>query len=121
MSPWINIAVSYLPDILALTKPLFTRSKSAAPGPEVLEEQIGELQAAATQNAESIKQLAVDMQKTIDTVQAAAGQLELRLNAVQATSDRLEQRLARTQQLLAAALTASVLSFLLAAWLIVQR
>ena len=107
MSPWINVAAAYLPDIIALTKPLFTRSKSAAPGPEVMEQQIAELQAAATQNAESIKQLAVDMQKTIDAVQSAATQLE--------------RRLARTQQLLAAALMASVLSFLLAAWLLVQR
>ncbi len=107
MSPWINIAAAYLPDIISLTKPLFTRSKSSAPGPEVMEQQIAELQAAATQNAESIKQLAVDMQKTIDAVQAAAGQLE--------------RRLALTQQLLAAALTASVLAFSLAAWLLVQR
>ncbi|MBN9409106.1 MAG: hypothetical protein KA795_08670 [Burkholderiaceae bacterium] len=107
MSPWINIAVSYLPDLISLTKPLFTRSKNAAPGPEVVEQQIAELQAAATQNAESIKQLAVDVQKTIDAVQQA--------------SVLLERRLARTQLLLAVSLTASALSFVLAAWLLVQR
>ncbi|RZA17293.1 MAG: hypothetical protein EOP93_13620 [Lysobacteraceae bacterium] len=107
MSPWINIAASYLPELITLTKPLFTRSKNAAPGPEMIEQQITELQAAATKNAESIKQLAVDMQKTIDAVQQA--------------SVLLERRLARTQMLLAVALTASCLSFALAAWLLVQR
>ena len=107
MSAWMSVAVSYLPEILSLAKPLFTRSKSSAPAPDVVTQQIAELQAAATQNAESINRLAVDMQKTIDVVQAAAVQLE--------------RRLARTQLLLAVALTASGLAFVLAGVVLLQR
>lgn len=108
-SAWalIKLATPYLPDILALAKPVFTRSKNPTPAPELMEQQIAELQAAATQNAESIKQLAADVQKTVEAVQAAAAQLE--------------RRLARTQLLLAVALTGSALSFVLAAWPLVQR
>ena len=44
-----------------------------------LGEQIAQLQDAATQNADSIKKLATDMQKTIEVLQVGADQAERRL------------------------------------------
>jgi hypothetical protein len=82
MSAWIGVVASYLPEILQLAKPLFTRAKPQEKTPDVLEKQIVELQNAATQNAEAIKKLALDMQHTIDALQTAAASLERRLRRV---------------------------------------
>lgn len=103
---WITIAAPYLPDIIKLARPLFTRTpqvdNSQQLRMDVIGEQIAELQDAATQNADSIRKLATDMQKTIEVLQVGA--------------DQAERRLRRASQLTLIATTVSVLAFALAAY-----
>jgi hypothetical protein len=100
MAAWFALAAPYLPDIIQLALPLFTRAKAQEKVPEVVVQQITELQNAATQNADSIKLLATEMQKTIDALQTGA--------------TLLEQKLQRTQLLAVVASTAAVLAFVIA-------
>jgi uncharacterized coiled-coil protein SlyX len=71
MAAWYALAASYLPDIIKLALPLFTRGRPQEKTPEVMAQQITELQSAALQNADSIKLMATEMQKTIEALQAA--------------------------------------------------
>jgi hypothetical protein len=85
MAAWFALAAPYLPDIIQLALPLFTRTKAQEKTPElhsqqVIVQQITELQNAATQNADSIKLLATEMQKTIEALQVGATILEKKLN-----------------------------------------
>ena len=83
MAAWYALAAPYLPDIIKLALPLFTRGKAQEKTPEVMAQQIAELQAAALQNADSIKLLATEMQKTLETLQVGAAQLDRRLQRAQ--------------------------------------
>jgi hypothetical protein len=83
MAAWYALAASYLPDIIKLALPLFTRGRPQEKTPEVMAQQITELQNAALQNADSIKLMATEMQKTIEALQAAAALLERRLHWAQ--------------------------------------
>lgn len=85
MPGWFSIAAPYLADIITLARPLFTRSKDkdADKDPNILAQQIIELQNAATQNAESVRTLATEMQKTLDALQTGATILETRLRWAQ--------------------------------------
>jgi hypothetical protein len=89
-----------------MARPLFTRTPQADNTQQlrmdVIGEQIAELQDAATQNADSIKKLATDMQKTIEVLQAGA--------------DQAERRLRRAGQLTLIATTVAILAFALAAY-----
>ena len=103
---WITIAASSLPEIIRMARPLFTRTPPADNSQQlrldVIGEQIAELQDAATQNADSIRKLATDMQKTIEVLQVGA--------------DRAERRLRRASMLTLIATTVAVLAFALAAF-----
>jgi hypothetical protein len=102
MSSWLAIAVPYLPEIINLARPLFTRDKSQEKVPEIVAQQIAELQTAVADNVESIKKLAMDMQKTIDALQRGA--------------DALEKELRHARIVNMVALTAAVLAFCLSAY-----
>lgn len=105
---WITVVAPYLPEIVRLARPIFTRT----PPPlvdlgqqrrnTVIDAQITELQDAASQNADSIGKLAADMQQTIDALQLGAA--------------RVERRLVRAQALAVIASTVALLAFGLAAW-----
>lgn len=103
---WITIAASSLPEIIRMARPLFTRTppvdNSHQQRMDVMNEQIIELQDAATQNADSIRKLATDMQKTIEVLQLGA--------------DRAERHLRRASQMTLIATTVSILAFALAAY-----
>lgn len=103
---WITIAASSLPEIIRMARPLFTRTPPVDDGHQrrmdVIGEQILELQDAATQNADSIRKLATDMQKTIEVLQVGA--------------DRAESRLRRAHQMMLIATTVAILAFALAAY-----
>ncbi len=107
---WITIAAPYLPDIIKLARPLFTRTppvdNTHQLRMDVIGEQIAELQDAATQNADSIRKLATDMQKTLEVLQQGA--------------EQAERRLRRTSAMLAVATTMAVLAFVLAAYSLAQ-
>jgi hypothetical protein len=85
MPGWFSVAAPYLADVITLAKPLFTRGKDkeAEKNLELVAQQIAELQNAATQNAESVKLLATEMQKTLDALQSGAMILEKRLHSAQ--------------------------------------
>lgn len=102
MPGWFSIAAPYLADIITVARPLFTRSKDkdTEKTPDLIAQQIAELQNAATQNAESVKLLATEMQKTIDALQQGAA--------------ILDSKLRRAQTLAIVATTVATLAFLVA-------
>ena len=104
---WITLAVNYAPDIIKLARPLFTRTPPQMDNPhqlrmDIIGSQIVELQDAATQNADSIRKLATDMQKTIEVLQLGA--------------ERAEYRLQQSNRLVLIATTIAALAFALAAY-----
>lgn len=79
MAGWLALAVPYIPEIIKIARPLFTRGSPQEKSAEVMAQQIAELQSAATQNTDSIKLLATEMQHTIDALQTGAAELEKKL------------------------------------------
>ena len=111
MPGWFSIAAPYLADIISVARPLFTRSKDNEKIPEeksreIAAQQIAELQSAAAQNSESVKKLAIEMQKTIDALQLGAATLERKLWLV--------------QTLAVVAITAAALAFIVAMYALVH-
>lgn len=104
---WIAIAAPYVPEIIKLARPLFTRTPVATDNTQqirldVVSEQITELQNAASQNADSIRKLATDMQKTLQVLQLG--------------SERMQKRLASAYVLAIIAITVATLAFGVAAY-----
>ena len=103
---WITISASSMPEIIRMARQLITRTpqvdNSQQARIDVIDEQIAELQDAATQNADSIRKLATDMQKTIEVLQVGA--------------DRAERRLRRAGRMTLIATTVAILAFALAAY-----
>lgn len=79
MAGWFALAVPYIPEIIKIARPLFTRTSTQEKSAEVVAQQIAELQTAVIQNSESIKLLATEMQHTIDALQTGASELEKKL------------------------------------------
>lgn len=79
MPGWFSAAAPYLADVVMLARPLFTRNRTGEQVPDIVVQQITELQNAATQNAETARLLATEMQKTIDSLEAGALLLERQL------------------------------------------
>lgn len=96
--PAVKAILPYLSPIIAAALPVFTSRKGdeAAAQATLLQQQIAELQSAATQNAAHIKELAGQMQVTV----AALGQ----------GSSIAESRLRRTTTLCIAAIAVSVVA-----------
>ncbi len=104
---WITIAAPYVPEIIRLARPLFTRTPPVIDNTQQLRldivvEQIKELQDAAGQNADSINKLATDMQKTLQVLQLGA--------------ERMEKRLVTANLVASIAATAALLAFAVAAY-----
>jgi len=112
MATWFTVVAPFLPDIIQMAKPMFTRDKGA----EKIPQQIRELQDAATQNADAVKQLAAEMQRTLASLQQGATQLEATLAALQERNAGLEREIRRSNQFALAAATAAMLAFALSAW-----
>lgn len=78
MIPWLTVAKAVLPhvaDIVSAAGPVFTKRRAedpAAAQPTLLQEQINELQTAAAQNTEYIKELAGQLQTTISALEEGA-------------------------------------------------
>lgn len=106
MSSWLAIAVPYLPEIINLARPLFTRNKNQGKVSDITAQQISELQTAVADNVESIKKLAMDMQKTIDALQLGA--------------DALEKKLRRAHAINIVAMTTAALAFCIAAYALAE-
>ena len=66
--PWLavgKLVLSNLDTIIGVVKPAFTRKKVDAEHMDLLNQQIAELQAAASSNAEQIKQLAAQVKELV--------------------------------------------------------
>jgi hypothetical protein len=80
--PALKAVLPHIGTIVDAAKPVFTRKKpteAAAASPDVVQQQIAELQAAASQNADNIKELAEQLQSTVAALQTSAALAESRL------------------------------------------
>ena len=85
--PALKAVLPHIGTIVDAAKPVFTRKKpadtttttAAAAGSDVVQQQIAELQAAASQNADNIKELAEQLQSTVAALQTSAALAESRL------------------------------------------
>ena len=75
--PALKAVLPHVGDIVSAAKPVFTRKKTEAA--DVQLQQIAELQAAASQNADNIKELAEQLQSTVAALQTSAALAESRL------------------------------------------
>jgi methyl-accepting chemotaxis protein len=77
--PWLAVGqllLGNLDNIIRVVKPAFTRRQADAPTtpPDLLNQQIAELQAASSNNAEQIGQLATQLKEFVATVSQSASE-----------------------------------------------
>jgi len=80
--PTLKAILPHVSDVVSAVKPVFTRKKAGvapAAGGDLVQQQIAELQAAAAQNADHIKELAAQLQSTVAALEQAAALAETRL------------------------------------------
>ena len=77
--PALKAVLPHVGDIVNAAKPVFTRKRVDVPGSDVVQQQIAELQAAASQNAEHVQELAEQLQSTVSALQKSAEIADLRL------------------------------------------
>lgn len=75
LAPALKAVLPHLGTIVSAVAPVFTRKKAdaaAANQIQLLQDQIAELQSAASQNATYIKELATQLQSTVSALERAA-------------------------------------------------
>jgi hypothetical protein len=87
MASWLAAAlkavIPHVGDILSATKPAFTKRKpEVANQPDLVQQQIAELQAAVSQQSSHIKELAAQLENTVSALESAAQVAEARLRRV---------------------------------------
>ncbi len=86
--PALKAVIPHVGDILSAAKPVFTKKRPEAPpgaGPgayDLVQQQIAELQAAASQQSAHIKELAAQLENTVAALEKAAHIAEERLRRV---------------------------------------
>jgi uncharacterized phage infection (PIP) family protein YhgE len=106
--PALKAVLPHVGTIINVAVPVFTRKSAQAAGEaQLLQQQIAELQAAASQNADNIKALAEQLQTTVGALHQAAAIAEARLR--------------RALLLCAAAIVLSGATFAVALFLILAR
>ncbi len=93
MAAWLPVlkaALPYVGNIVAAALPVFTSRKGQEASAELVSRQIAELQAAVTANAETVKGLAAQVEKTITALDAGEADLAQRLTALQDALARCE-------------------------------
>jgi hypothetical protein len=93
MAAWLPVlkaALPYIGNIVAAAVPVFTSRKELDASAELISRQIAELQAAVTGNAEAVKGLATQVERTITALDAGEADLAQRLAALQETLARCE-------------------------------
>ena len=86
MLPWLPIVKTALPiigEIVKVGRPMFTERPKNAERDELTTQQIEELQNAATQNSDSVKELAAQVKTTFEGLESAAKDLQTRLDQQQ--------------------------------------
>ena len=77
--PALKAALPHIATIISAAAPVFTRKADAANQALLLQQQITELQSAASQNAAHIKELAEQLQSTMAALEQAASIAETKL------------------------------------------
>ena|SRR5690606_5571756 len=94
--PALKAVLPHAGSIISAATPVFTRKRGDV-DPAIVQEQIRELQAAATQNARHVRDIAEQLQRTVTALEQAA--------------QIAEARLRRTYTLCVVAVTTALLSF----------
>ncbi len=79
MAAWLPIVKTAIPiiaEIVTVARPMFTKNAPEGDRDPLTRKQIEELQAAATQNSQSVVQLAEQVEKTFEAMEAAALDLQ---------------------------------------------
>ena len=85
--PAVKLILPHVSTIVAAAKPVFTKRKGALDDPaSVVQQQIAELQAAASENAGLIKNLAEQLQLTVTALEQAATATQERVKRLYAIS-----------------------------------
>ena len=79
--PAVKLILPHVGNIVAAAKPAFTKLRNGDPAEQdsVVEQQIAELQAAASQNATHIKELAEQLRLTVAALEKGAAETEARI------------------------------------------
>ena len=77
--PALKAVLPHIGTIIAAAAPVFTRKSADAANQALLQQQITELQSAASQNAGHIRELAAQLQSTVAALEQAAAIAEARL------------------------------------------
>jgi hypothetical protein len=80
--PALKAVLPHVGTIISATAPVFTRRSTS--DAQLLQQQVAELQAAASRNAEHIKDLAAQLQTTVAAIEQAAVAAEARFRRVSA-------------------------------------
>ena len=88
--PVLKAALPYVSNIVAAAVPVFTNRKGQNGSAELVSRQIAELQEAVTGNAEAVKGLAAQVEKTITALDAGEADLAQRLATLQEALARCE-------------------------------
>jgi len=80
--PALKAVLPHVGTIISAASPAFTRKKTDANQTPLLQQQIAELQSAASQNAAHIKELAEQLQSTVAALENAALIAEAKLRRV---------------------------------------
>jgi hypothetical protein len=89
MAAWLPIVKTAIPviaQIVNIAAPMLTKKTGSADRAALTAQQIEELQNAATQNSESVKALAAQVQSTFEGLESAAVDLQNRLDRQQKLS-----------------------------------
>jgi hypothetical protein len=77
--PVLKIALPYVSNIVAAAIPAFTRRKTGEASDELVTRQIAELQEAVTGNAETVRVLAAQVEKTLKALETGEAEAAQRL------------------------------------------
>jgi hypothetical protein len=84
--PAVKLILPHVGDIVAAAKPAFTKKKATIAGDEggVVQQQIAELQAVASQNTTHIKELAEQLRLTVTALEQGVAEAEKRMKRAHA-------------------------------------
>ena len=77
--PALKAVLPHIATIISAAAPVFTRKSADAANQALLQQQITELQSAASQNAKHIRELAAQLQSTVAALEQAAAIAEAKL------------------------------------------
>lgn len=105
MAAWLaaaKAALPYVTNIVSAAIPAFTAQKNQEQTAELMGRQIAELQAAATRNAESVKTLAAQLEKTVSALEEGGTAVDQTLAEVRKAVDTSEHARAALERQIAA-------------------